>query len=127
MYVITDVVECGDDKYIGGTTDLKANIPSMFEFNEEFLQEIRNIFDSFDHCLITTNPEASKFCQRYHLIDNHTHNFFRDVEKAMAPMLREAIKKALMTITSSPSQQTMTIQVMRGKEGIWFDILVGGM
>lgn len=124
MYVITDVVECGNDKFIGGTTDLKANIPSMFEFNEEFLQEIRDIFDSFDHSLITTNPEASKFCQRYHLIDSHTHNFFRDVEKAMMPRLKEVVQKALKSCTTPITQQTMTIQVMRGKEGIWFDIIL---
>lgn len=127
MYVITDVVECGNDKFIGGTTDLRANIPSMFEFNEEFLQEIRDIFDSLDHSLITTNPEASKFCQRYHLIDSHTHSFFRDVEKVIMPKIKDAVKKALETQASITTQQTMTFQVMRGKEGIWFDILIGGM
>ena len=126
MYVITDVVECGNDKYIGGTTDLRANIPSMFEFNEKFLQDIRDAFDSLDHSLITTNPEASKFCQRYHLLEHHTHSFFRDVEQVLLPKIKAAVKEALAE-TSGVGKQTLTFQVMRGKEGIWFDIIVGEM
>lgn len=127
MYVITDVVEVGHDKFCGGTIDLKINIPDFFNvetgkyigMSEQIIQKIRDIFDSLDHSLITINPKVTEFCQRYHLLDEHGENLFIDIFKVIYAQLIQ-IPEFMETLKLFTN--TCTLCVMRGKEGMWFNL-----
>ena len=76
MYTIEDVVEVGHMPLIGGTMNIKVNfnkVPTV-----ETKENVYQVIDYLDHCLITDNKEAIAFSERYFLLDKSV-DLFSDV------------------------------------------------
>ena len=64
MYKITDVVEMGHLKFIGGTMTISLT------FNDFVNPEpYYDVIDYLDHCLVTDDPQATLLSSRHFLLD----------------------------------------------------------
>ena len=66
MFKVTDVVEVGyfSNDCKGGSVDISIYCNQKY-YSEELKQQILQIIDKFDHCLITDNDEIIGHCKRY--------------------------------------------------------------
>lgn len=109
MYKITDVVEMGHSEYTGGSIAIEFTFGNIVDNAVYF-----DIMDHLDHCLVTINPDAPKFNNRYFLLQT-SNNLFDDVIGIMIYLIRE---KSLPEPT--------TIGVGRGKEWLERSVLGDG-
>jgi hypothetical protein len=86
MYKLTDVVEMGHSLYTGGSIAITFTFNSLNQGLDK--AAYLGIMDHLDHCLVTTNPEASKFNGRYFVLSS-SENLFEDVITIMEHLIVE--------------------------------------
>jgi hypothetical protein len=80
MYKITDMVETGHSKDIGGSLKISFMFDDIVDSKQYF-----NIIDYLDHCLITDN-EMAIYSHRFILL-NSCKNLFEDVHVILSYFL----------------------------------------
>lgn len=88
-FIVSDVVEMGHSKYIGGSVKIDLTFDRVVE-PALYLQ----IIDSLDHCLITDSEEMASYSLRHFLL-SESKNLYYDVCSAISHMLKERIMKVI--------------------------------
>jgi len=96
MYKLSDRVETGHFKNVGGTLYIDLEFDKFVD-KEKYL----TILDYLDHCIISDSLQISEFAERYFILDK-SFNLFEDVISIISNFL--------------PGDELVLISVRKGKE-----------
>lgn len=88
-FIVSDVVEMGHSKYIGGSVKIELMFDRVVE-PTLYLQ----IIDSLDHCLITDSAEIASYSLRHFLLAE-SKNLYYDVCSVISHMIKERVLKTI--------------------------------
>ena len=98
-FIVSDVVEMGHSKYIGGSVKIDLTFERVVD-PKLYLQ----IIDSLDHCLITDSVEMASYSLRHFLLDE-SKNIYYDV----CAVIKHMIKENDVSTYDTPSEITVTL------------------
>lgn len=87
-YTITETIEVGHDRFIGGSVTISIKlryIPQQTEKNN-----ILSIIDCLDHSTITTNENTAKYSTRFFLLDKSV-SIFDDIQTILYYFLGDRV------------------------------------
>lgn len=88
-FIITDVVELGHIREVGGTVDISLIFDESTPVTDLIRKASLSIIDHLDHTVITDTDAVLKFSERYFKI-NKSIDFFQDVHSVLYKLINDS-------------------------------------